>query len=67
MAADAKSQGTSDMSASMVCYEGMLYVLGGFNSSSWVLSVELFDAEQNEWRERSLIPVDRFETSEEEK
>jgi len=41
--------------------------LGDVNNSSQVLSVEIFDAEQNEWREISLIPVDRFETSEEEK
>ena len=58
-------------SASMVCHEGMLYVLGGAIPStgrlSRVLSVEIFDAEQNEWRERSVIPVDRFETSKEEK
>jgi len=59
------------MSASMVCYEGRLYVLGGiipsFGRLSRVLSVEIFDSEQNEWRERSVIPVDRFETSEDEK
>jgi len=59
------------MSASMVCHEGTLYVLGGTIPStgrlSRVLSVEIFDAEQNEWRERSVIPVDRFETSKEEK
>ena len=39
------------MSASMVCYEGTLYVLGGVPSTgrlSRVLSVEIFDAEQNE-------------------
>jgi len=59
------------MSASMVCHEGTLYVLGGVIPStgrlSWVLSVEIFDAEQNEWRDRSVIPVDCFETSKEEK
>ena len=57
-------------SASMVCYEGTLYVLGGVHSTgrlSRVLSVEIFDAEQNEWREISPIPVDRFDTSEGEK
>ena len=53
------------MSASMVCHEGRLYVLGGVGKSR-VLSVETFDSEQNEWRERSVIPVDCFETSEEE-
>ena len=58
-------------SASMVCHEGRLYVLGGVIPSigrlSRALSVETFDSEQNEWRERSVIPVDSFETSEEEK
>ena len=59
------------MSASMVCHEGRLYVLGGVIPSSGrlsrVLSVETFDSEQNEWRKRSVIPVDCFETSEEKK
>ena len=54
------------MSASMVCHEGRLYVLGGVGKSR-VLSVETLDSERNEWRERSVIPVDCFETSEEEK
>jgi len=59
------------MSASMVCHEGRLYVLGGVipltGRLSRVLSVETFDSEQNKWKERSVIPVDRFETSEEQK
>ena len=54
-------------SASMVCHEGRLYVLGGVNNSSRVLSVEIFNSKQSEWKEISVIPVDRFETSEEEK
>ena len=55
------------MSASMVCHEGRLYVLGGVGIRSRVLSVETFDSEQNKWRESSVIPVHCFETSEEEK
>jgi len=63
------------MSASMVCHEGRLYVLGGNFTQipstgrlPWVLSVEIFDCEQNGWKEKSVIPVDHFETiSEEEK
>ena len=60
------------MSASMVCHEGTLYVLGGVMPSSpgrysRVLCIETFDSEQNKWRKRSVIPVDCFETSEEEK
>ena len=51
----------------MVCHEGRLYVLGGVNNSSRVLSVEIFTSDQNEWKEQSLIPVDHFETGEEEK
>ena len=54
------------MSASMVCYEERLYVLGGFNNSSRVLSAEIFCSDQSKWKEISVIPVDRFETSEEE-
>ena len=49
-------------SASMVCYEGTLYVLGGVQSLYRVLSVETFDSELNEWEEKSVIPVDFFET-----
>jgi len=54
------------MSASMVCHEGRQYVLGGVNDSSRVLSVKIFESEENEWKAVSVIPVDRFETSEEE-
>ena len=58
----------SRMSASMVCHEGRLYVLGGVDINwSRVLSVETLDSERNEWRERSVIPVDCFETTEKEK
>ena len=55
------------MSASMVCDDGQLYVLGGVNNSSRVLSVEIFESEQNEWKEKAVIPVDCFETSQEKK
>ena len=55
------------MSASMVCHEGRLYVLGGANDSSRVLSVEIFNPEQSKWKQKSVIPVGRIETSEEEK
>ena len=54
------------MSASMVCHDGRLYVLGGVNNSSRVLSVEKYNSEQSKWKEISVIPVDCFETSEEE-
>ena len=37
------------------------------NNSSWVLLVEIFESEQNEWKEKSVIPVDCFETSQEKK
>jgi len=50
-----------------VCHEGRLYVLGGVNNSSRVLSVEIFYSEQSKWNEKSVIPVDFFETSEEKK
>ena len=55
------------MSASMVCHEGRLYVLGGVNNLLRVLSVEIFNSEQSKWKEKSIIPVDRFETCEEQK
>ena len=59
------------MSASMVCYEGRLYVLGGasysFSCRKWsrVLSVETFDSEKNLWKVESDIPVNSFETNKE--
>lgn len=57
--------------ASMVCIEGRLYVLSGsmIHDSRWarVLSVEMFDSERNEWKEKSVIPVESFETAEEQK
>ena len=50
-------------SASMVCFNGALYVIGGLkNTSNQVatreLSVEMFDSETSEWKEKSTIPVD---------
>ena len=54
------------MSTSMVCHEERLYVLGGFHKSSRVLSVEVFDSDENKWKEKSVIPVACFETSKEE-
>ena len=60
--------------ASMVHYEGSLYVLGGFKgvcqrrswSQSGILSVEIFHSEQNEWKKKTVIPLDCTETSKEE-
>ena len=53
-------------SASMVCFKGALYVIGGMKDSlkSRELSVEMFDSDANEWKEKSTIPVNR-ETQEE--
>lgn len=53
------------ISASMACHEGRLYVLGGVNDSPEVLSVEIFQCEENGWKAVSVIPVDCFEPSEE--
>ena len=49
-------------SASMVCFTGALYVIGGLkNTNNEVatreLSVEMFDSETGEWKEKSTIPV----------
>ena len=51
-------------SASMVCFKGALYVFGGLkNTCSYrylqtrELSVELFNSETNQWKEKSTIPV----------
>ena len=58
------------LNASMVCSKGRLYVLGGATlnrKSMRVLSIEEFDSERNEWKEKSVIPVKSFETQEEEK
>lgn len=62
--------------ASMVHYEGCLYVLGGFEnifyhrtrrcSQSGLLPVEIFHSEQNEWKKKTVIPIDCIETSKEE-
>ena len=50
----------------MVCYMGALYVVGGLKdmSKSRELSVEMFDTETNEWKEKSNIPV-KYENEEE--
>ncbi|XP_068751660.1 kelch-like protein 3 [Montipora capricornis] len=61
--------------ASMVCCDGRLYVLGGTTLliqrgqfiSSRPLTVEEFDAERKIWVDKSVIPVESFETSEEQK
>ena len=48
-------------SASMVCFKGALYVVGGLKNTAWSkcgeLSVEMFDSGVNEWHEKSNIPV----------
>ena len=49
-------------SASMVCFKEALYVIGGLkNTNNQVvtreLSVEMFDFETSEWKEKSTIPV----------
>ena len=57
--------------ANMVCCEGKLYVLGGETADSQrgecqrLLTVEEFDSERNEWLQKSVIPVNRFQTKEE--
>ena len=58
------------LGASMVHYQGRLYVLGGTsvtNGGSYIrgLTVEMFDSERNDWTEVSQIPVERFESQEE--
>ncbi|XP_068684090.1 kelch-like protein 3 [Montipora foliosa] len=46
-------------SASMVCFKGALYVVGGSKSShkSKELSVEMYDSGENKWQMESAIPV----------
>lgn len=46
-------------SASMLCFKGGLYVVGGLrdNKRSRELSVEMFYVEENEWKNKSTIPV----------
>ena len=49
-------------SASMVCFKGALYIIGGLkNTNNKVatreLSVEMCDSETGEWKEKSTIPV----------
>ena len=48
-------------SASMVCFKGALYVVGGLKNTAWSkcgeLSVEMFDSSVNEWHKKSNIPV----------
>ena len=46
-------------SASMVCFKGALYVVGGMSSVSECgeLSVEMFDSGVNEWHKKSEIPT----------
>jgi len=45
-------------SASMVCFKGALYVVGGLKSSyCGALSVEMFDSVTDQWHKKSNIPV----------
>ncbi|XP_044178438.1 kelch-like protein diablo [Acropora millepora] len=61
--------------ASMVCLEGKLYVFGGkggsrgqlYNYFSRVLTIEELDSESRAWTVKSVVPVDNFETPEENK
>ena len=61
--------------ASMVCLQGKLYVLGGkglvencrmgFSQISRALTIEELDSESRGWTVKSVVPVDNFETQEE--
>ena len=46
--------------ASMVCYDGVLYVLGGFHVGNEgpvrTVTVECYDKEANKWKEATTIP-----------
>ena len=44
--------------ASMLCYDGVLYVLGGLSTegSARAATVECYDKEANEWKEATAIP-----------
>ena len=53
-------------SSSMVCFQGSLYVIGGVNSNSRELSVEMFDSSANKWMQKSTIPI-KNESGEEKK
>ena len=56
-------------SSSMVCFQEVLYVVGGLKnkkSHSRELSVEVFDFKTNVWEKKSTIPVD-YENEEERK
>ena len=58
--------------ASMVCFAGQLYVLGGTRiaqrgGAMRALGVEMFDSERYQWTEESAIPVGRFESEDEKK
>ena len=44
-------------SASMVCVEGRLYVLGGLVSSLGRAVVECYDTEKDEWRKKTVVPA----------
>ena len=45
-------------SASMVCFKGALYVVGGLKNSYFqALSVEMFDSVAGEWHKKSDIPL----------
>jgi len=53
--------------ASMVCFKEKLYVVGGCtvnecNRCIRALTIEEFDSERNEWKEKSAIPGESIET-----
>ena len=55
--------------ASMVCFEERLYVLGGQKLGFWdhtsQITIEELGSEIKEWTEKSVIPVESFESAEE--
>ena len=63
--------------ANMVCLEGKLYVLGGrspavssrtgSSQNARALRIEKFDSERKVWTMNSVVPIKKFETSEETK
>ena len=63
------SLNASRHSASMVCFQGALYVIGGLrdNEQSRELLVKMFDFHTSEWKKKLTIPVNHKNQEERQK
>lgn len=53
------SLNTPRSGGNMVCLGGTLYVVGGISDSLSALAVEMYEFEENRWKQKTTLPIDK--------